>query len=260
MKVAVKTPAQLSAMRRGGDKLIQIFKVLKSQINPGTTLKALDELARITAQELGGQPAFLGYGGYPAAICTSVNSGIVHCIPDDYALKAGDLISIDCGLLFDGMYTDAAATFIVGQDLHHYQGLLNLTYEALMAGTLVAKAGTTVGKISSAIEKSLRSGKLTIMRQFVGHGIGKKLHEAPVVPNFVGHDKDVVLPTGSTIAIEPIAGMGGEAHKTSADQWSTHTQDSSVVAHFEHTIAITEAGCEILTPLDEIIDIRAWFY
>ena len=257
MKIAIKTPAELSVMRTGGEKLIQIFKVLKSQINPGTTLKALDELVRVTAKKLGGQPAFLGYEGYPAAICTSVNSGIVHCIPTDYQLQEGDLISIDCGLLFGGMYTDAAATFIVGKDRHGHRRLLNLTYEALMAGTLVAKAGITVGQISSAIEKSLCSSQLTIMRQFVGHGIGRKLHEAPVVPNFVGHDKDVILPAGSTIALEPIAGLGGEAHRTSEDQWSTHTLDNSVVAHFEHTIAIIEGGCEVLTPLNEIIDTRA---
>ncbi|MBU1083161.1 type I methionyl aminopeptidase, partial [Patescibacteria group bacterium] len=198
-----------------------------------------------------------GYEGYPAAVCVSVNSGIVHCIPTDYQLQEGDLISVDCGLLFEDMYTDAAVTWIVGKDINGYSKLLRATHAALLAGTNQARAGITIGEISSAIEKSLKKSQLTIMRQFVGHGIGKKLHEPPIVPNFMGHDKDVVLPTGSTIAIEPIAGLGSEDYKTEEDRWSTRTLDNSVVAHFEHTIAITDDGYEVLTPLDEIIDVRA---
>jgi methionyl aminopeptidase len=257
MKVAIKTPAQLSVMRSGGEKLVEILKILKSEIKPGITLKALDKLAKEASQKLGAVPAFLGYEGYPASTCLSVNSGIVHCIPTDDKLQEGDLISIDFGLLFEGMYTDSAVTLIVGRDLHGYGKLLRSTYEALLAGTVVAKAGITIGEISTAIEKSLKGSQLTIMRQFVGHGIGKKLHEPPIVPNFVGHDRDVVLPAGATIAIEPIAGLGGEDYETGSDRWSTHTLDNSAVAHYEHTIAITEEGYEILTPLDGIIGVRA---
>lgn len=257
MKIAIKTPTELSAMRSGGKKLVEVFKILKSEIKPGTTLKALDKLAQDTTKKLGGMPAFLGYQGYPASTCLSVNSGIVHCIPTDYKLQEGDLISIDFGLLFEGMYTDSAVTLIVGKDIHGYTKLLKSTYMALLAGTATIKPGITIGKISSAIEKSLRDDQLTIMRQFVGHGIGKKLHEPPIVPNFVGHDKDVILPAGSTIAIEPIAGLGSEDYETDPDRWSTHTSDDSAVAHFEHTVAVTEDGYEILTPLDEIIEVRA---
>lgn len=253
MKIVPKTPAQLQIMRSGGKKLVEILKILKSEIKPGITLKALDKLAIEATQKLGAVPAFLGYEGYPAATCLSVNSGIVHCIPTDYKLQEGDLISIDFGLIYDGMYTDSAVTFIVGRDLNGYSKLLRATYEALMAGTLVAKSGVTIGEISTAIEKSLKESKLTIMRQFVGHGIGKKLHEPPIVPNFFGHDKDVILPAGSTIAIEPIAGLGGEGYKTGSDRWSTYTLDNSAVAHFEHTIAILEDGYEVLTPLGELI-------
>lgn len=257
MKIAVKTPKELEAMRSGGKKLVEILKILKSEVKPKTTLKALDKLAKETAEKLGAMPAFLGYEGYPAATCLSVNSGIVHCIPTDYELVEGDLISIDFGLLFDGMYTDSAVTYIVGRDLNGYGKLLAATYEALMVGTNQVKAGVTIGEISAAIEKSLKKSKLTIMRQFVGHGIGKKLHEPPIVPNFLGHDRDVVLPAGSTIAIEPIAGLGGEAYETGSDRWSTRTLDNSVVAHFEHTIVVLEEGYEVLTPLDEIIGVRA---
>lgn len=257
MKVPIKTPAELSVMREGGKKLVEVFKIIKSRIKPGVTLKKLDQLALATIYKLDAKPAFLGYQKYPATICTSVNSGIVHCIPDGYQLKTGDLISIDCGLLYRGMYTDAAMTFIVGRDIHQYSQLVELTYQALIVGTQQIKAGVKIGDISGAIEKFILSNKLTIMRQFVGHGIGKKLHEPPVVPNFVGHDRSTVLPAGSTIAIEPIVGLGGEAHTVAGDNWSTHTADNSVVAHFEQTVAVTPAGCEILTPIAEIIANKA---
>lgn len=257
MKVKIKSPQELSVMREGGKRLIQIFKILKEYVREGVTLKKLDQIARATAKKLGGYPSFLGHEGYPAAICTSVNSGIVHCIPNNYRLRTGDLLSVDCGFLFGGLHTDATASWIVGKDIYGYTPLLRAVYRALLAGTGVIKPGVKVGQISQAIENHLTGAQLTIMRQFVGHGVGRDLHEPPIIPNFVGHDKDIVLPAGSVVAIEPIAGGGAEAHKTAPDKWSTKTVDDKVVAHFEHTVAVTPSGPEVLTPLGEIIDVLA---
>lgn len=257
MKVPIKNSRELAIMKEGGKRLIQIFKILLDNAKEGTALKELDQLAKDEAKRLKGRPSFLGYKGYPAAICTSVNSGIVHCIPNGYRLKKGDLLSIDCGFFFKGLHTDAAVSLIIGEDIHGYNSLLQSVYRALLAGTQAIKAGVKVGVISQAIESSLTGSRLTIMRQFVGHGVGRQLHEPPVIPNFVGHDQDVVLPENSVIALEPIAGEGSEAYETSNDSWSARTVDSKAVAHFEHTVAVTSQGPEILTPIKEIIDIKS---
>ncbi|MFA5967182.1 MAG: type I methionyl aminopeptidase [Patescibacteria group bacterium] len=254
MSINVKTAAEIEIMAVCGQKLVQILKHLKQQIIPGTSLKTLDQMARDAAKEQGGQPTFLGYQGYPAAICASVNEGIVHCIPTDYQLQEGDLISIDFGFCYQGWNTDAAITWIVGEDIHQYRPLLKGVYQALRAGVGQVRAGVRVGEISQAIEDTLRQAHLTIMRQFVGHGVGRELHEDPVIPNFVGHDKKVVLPSGSTIAIEPIAGVGGEGYITLPDQWSVYTTDKQPVAHFEETVVVLPEGAKILTPIQEILD------
>jgi methionyl aminopeptidase len=255
-KVQIKSAGQIAAMREGGHKLVAVLKRVVEESRPGVTLKELEQIARDRIEELGAQPSFLGYQGYPAALCTSVNSGIVHCIPNDYRLQEGDLLSIDCGLLWGGMHTDAAVSIVVGRDLHHHLPLLQSVYRALLAGTAAVKAGVTVGEISRAVEHSLKNDQLTIMRQFVGHGVGIKLHEAPIVPNVVGHDKDVTLPSGSVVAIEPIAGIGVEAHSTDADGWCARTLDGQPVAHFEQTVLVTPEGAEVLTPIHSIIQFR----
>ena len=156
--------------------------------------------------------------------------------------------------MYKGLHTDSAISIIIGKDVHGYTPFLKKVYQSLSAGVQTVKAGVKVGDISQAIEDSLNESGLTIMRQFVGHGIGHKLHEAPVVPNFVGHDKNVVLPANSAIAIEPIASLGKEAYSTKNDGWSTETLDKSKAAHFEQTIVVTEHGSEILTPIGEILD------
>ncbi|OGB75189.1 type I methionyl aminopeptidase [candidate division Kazan bacterium RIFCSPHIGHO2_01_FULL_49_10] len=255
-KVPTKSAAQITAMREGGAKLVEVLKSVVELVRVGVSLTELDQLAFSRIKELGAQPSFLGYQDYPATLCTSVNNGIVHCIPNSYQLQEGDLLSIDCGLIWKGMHTDSAVSVIVGRDIHGYQPLLTAVYRALLAGTAEVAAGVTVGRISRAIEESLSLGNLTIMRQFVGHGVGEKLHEAPIIPNVVGHDKDVWLPSGSVVAIEPIAGTGGEAHGTDPDGWCARTLDGAPVAHFEHTVLVTEVGGEVLTPLDSIIQFR----
>ncbi len=255
MNVKIKTSQDISAMREGGHKLIEILKIVKTAVKPGTTLKELDDIAYREAVKQHAQPSFLNYKGYPASICTSVNEGVVHCIPNDYELKEGDLVSIDFGLKFNNFHTDATISLIVGKDINNLRPLLKSVYSALMAGTEKIKAGVKVGDISLAIETSLTNDNLTIMRQFVGHGIGSELHEDPIVPNAVGHDKDTILPAGSVIAIEPIAGKGREAHLTTKNNWSVKTMDNHPVAHFEHTVVVKDDGYEIVTPIKEIIDI-----
>ena len=253
MSVMTHTPAELEIMAEGGRRLVKILSVIKEQVVPGVSLKTLDMLARTHSEKLGGRPSFLGYRGYPAAICASLNHGIVHCIPTDHKLQEGDLVSIDFGFYYQGFHTDSAITWIVGQDINNYLPLLQGVYRALQAGINTAKAGVKVGAISQAIATSLKKDHLTVMRQFMGHGVGRDLHEEPGVPNFVGPDKDVILPEGCTIAIEPIAGTGGEASTTLADRWSVQTTDRQPVAHFEATVALTPLGAEILTPIQDIL-------
>lgn len=248
-----KTSQEIEAMREGGAHLVGIFKKIQAQLVPGTNLIDLDKLFREAAKSVGAEPSFLGHEGYPAAICASVNNQIVHCPPTDYQLKEGDIITIDGGLYFKNFHTDSAFTAIIGQDIHNYTPLLRATYQALLAGTQVVRADVRVGEISQAISDSVVQSGFEVMKQFVGHGIGRKLHEAPVVPNFVGHDKDVVLPAGTTIAIEPIVGAGRDGHILGPDGWSTTTVDDSPAAHFEHTVVVTPEGAEVLTPLDDII-------
>lgn len=255
-KIQIKSAEQIDAMRVGGQKLVSVLAQVVSAARSGVTLTELDRIAYDQIIALGAQPSFLGYQDYPKTLCTSVNNGIVHCIPSDYALQIGDLLSIDCGLIWQGMHTDSAVSIIVGEDIHGVTPILRAVYRALQAGTAAVQAGVTVGDVSRAIETSLGRDRMTIMRQFVGHGVGAKLHEAPIVPNVVGHDKNVVLPAGSVIAIEPIAGIGQEAFSTDPDGWCARTLDGSPVAHFEQTVLVTPEGSEVLTPLESIIRFR----
>lgn len=254
MSISIKSPAEIEVMAEGGKRLVEILKSLHQQLVPGVSLMVLDAIARAEAARLDGRPSFLGYKGYPAAICASVNEGIVHCIPTDYQLQNGDLISIDFGFYYHGWHTDAAVTWIVGEDINGLRPLLKGVYEALRAGVQEVQVGIKVGVVSEAIETVLKANKLTIMKQFVGHGVGRALHEEPVIPNFVGHDKNVILPEGAVIAIEPIAGIGREEYTTLENNWSVLTTDKRPVAHFEETVAITAKGSRILTPIQQILD------
>ncbi|MEA1909421.1 MAG: type I methionyl aminopeptidase [Patescibacteria group bacterium] len=254
MNITTKTDAEIKVMVEGGKRLVEVLRRIKAHIKPGTLLSSLEDVAIKACKDLDGKPSFLGYKDYPAASCISVNHGIVHCVPDSYELKEGDIISVDFGFFYQGLHTDATISWIVGKDIYNKMPLLKATYSALMAGTSAVVADVKVGDISQAIENALDTANFTIMRQFVGHGIGKELHESPVVPNFVGHDKDTVLPKGATIAIEPIAGTGTEDHFVSDDGWSVYTLDKQPVAHFEQTILVTDQGSQILTPIQEILD------
>ena len=254
MSVNIKTDAEIQIMVEGGKRLVEVLRRIKAHIKVGTLLSELEKVAIETTKELEGKPSFMGYRGYPSASCISVNHGIVHCIPDDYKLQEGDIVSVDFGFFYQGFHTDATVSWIVGKDIHNRLPLLKTVYSSLMAGISVIKTGVTVGDISRAIEKTLTNANVTIMRQFVGHGVGKTLHESPIVPNFVGHDKDVILPYGAAIAMEPIAGLGSEDHLVADDGWSVYTTDKKPVAHFEQTVVVTDRGAKIITPIQDILD------
>jgi len=246
-----RTPREITIMREGGKRLSAILGKLKAAAKPGVRGNQLNELAIQLAESYGGKPSFLGYKGYPAAICLSVNEGVVHGIPKANPLNEGDIVKIDAGLCYEGFHTDSAFTLVVGQNT--LPPLLQACYEALLAGTRAVRAGVQVDSISSAIEHKVKEKGFTILRAFGGHGVGKALHEEPIITNFVS-DSKVRLPEASTVALEPIVGEGGEETRTLDDGWTVVTKDGSCVAHFEHTILVKKDGAEVLTPLDEVVD------
>lgn len=240
-------------MREGGKKLIAIMQNLKEAIKPGVNLRSLEEIAEREAKRHGGIPSFRGYRGYPASVCLSVNEEIVHCIPCDRELQAGDIISVDMGLYYKGIHTDVAVTWPVGEISPELKRLIEGTYVALRAGTEAIRPGGHVNDISKAIEKVLSGKGLTIFKQFVGHGVGKQLHESPIIPNFAARMPGEKLKPGMALALEPIAGLGGESVKQDSNQWDTRTTDGRPAAHFEHTVLVTNSGFEVITPLEILI-------
>lgn len=244
----VKTAAELEAMREGGKILAQIFAGLKQQVKPGVSEKQLDAWvdAEITARG-----AIATYKtsevNFPAAICISTNDQIVHGIPTDYVLQEGDVVGFDLVITYKGMKTDSAFTMVVGKANGALQHLLRATEQSLYAGIDAIKGPVRTGDIGAAVEAVLKSAKLGIIRELVGHGVGHEMHEAPEVPNYGRKGTGVLLAPGDTIAIEPMATLGGEKIVQDADGWTLSTRDGSLAAHFEHTVLITEDGAEILT-------------
>lgn len=248
------TEQDIADLRESGRRLVAVFQALKPRIQPGVTLIELDKLASDTIDQLGGLPSFRGYEGYPAATCLSVNQVIVHGIPTDYALKAGDIIGVDIGFYYKGWHTDAAVTWPVGEIAPEAKRLLAGTYAALLAGTDAAKVGNRVQDISKAIEQTLRGRNLTPFRSLVGHGVGRQLHLPPMIPNFDTGKPGPTLEEGMTIALEPIVGLGRDEMVESPDGWTLLAADEKLAAQFEHTLLITANGPEILTPLESLIE------
>lgn len=249
MLTKVRTPKQLIAMRESGRMLASILELLRVKTTPGIT--PID-LSRIAAQELkalGGEPAFKGYHGFPDIICISVNNQVQHSIPRSVALKTGDIANYDFGVRYRGMITDAGITVGVGKITKEAQRLIDGTSLALENGIAAVKNGCRVGDISAAIEKTLRSYQLGIVQELVGHGVGEELHEEPNIPNYGKAGKGPTLISGMTIAIEPIANLGGEAIFEDNDGWTLWTKDGSLSAQFEHSVLVTDNGAEILTTL-----------
>ncbi|RLC37905.1 type I methionyl aminopeptidase [candidate division Kazan bacterium] len=240
-------------MREGGRKLVEILAAIKREVRPGVSLVRLEEVAQAETKKQGGIPSFKGYQGYPAATCLSVNEQVVHCIPDDRILKEGDIITVDFGLFYKGLHTDAAVTFCVGKVSPEARRLLRGTYAALLAGTDQARPGNHVNDISAAIDRTLKANRLTTFRQFTGHGVGARLHQEPIIPNFSNPSQGMKLVPNMAIAIEPIVGLGSSEILTGDNGWNVSTKDGKLAAQFEHTVLITETGYEIITPIEKLV-------
>ena len=223
------------------------LKLAGEAVEPGVTTGELDRIIRRYIESQGASPSFLGYGGYPASACISVNETVIHGIPDKRVIKAGDIVSIDVGAFFNGYHGDNAATFPAGDISPEAERLLAATQESLYEGIAQAVAGNRIGDIGSAVQRYVEMRGYSVVRQFVGHGVGTNLHEDPSVPNFGTPGRGPRLLPGMTLAIEPMINMGGPEVRILKDGWTTVTQDGKLSAHFEHTIAITQDGPVILT-------------
>lgn len=245
--IELKSPAEIAVMREGGRVLARILKTLAAAVEPGITTRQLEDLARQLMTNAGTTPAFLGYHNYPCVLCTSVNEQVVHGIPSKRALKSGDIVSIDCGIRHKGFFLDSAITVPVGKVAGDVHALLDATQEALREAIAVCKPGNRVGDIGHAVENVVLPRGLGIVRDYTGHGVGRSLHEAPKIPNYGEPGTGTRLQPGMTIAIEPMINLGEEDTRVLRDDWTVVTIDGKYSAHFEHTIAITDKGCEILT-------------
>jgi len=242
-----KTADELSRLREAGRIVRSVLDEVAAAAQPGTRTQELDRLAEARTRERGARPAFKGYLGYPASICISVNDEVVHGIPSRRALQEGDLVGLDFGVVHRGFFGDAAVTVPVGRVPEAAQRLLAVTREALARGIAAAVAGGRVGDIGAAVQGWVESQGFSVVREFVGHGIGRRLHEPPQVPNFGARGTGPVLEEGLVLAVEPMVNAGRPEVRTLGDGWTAVTADGSLSAHFEHTIAITAAGPEILT-------------
>jgi methionyl aminopeptidase len=246
-----KTPEQLDAMAVAGEILVRCLKMLERKARAGATTGELDAAAEKFIRSQGATPAFKGYRGFPGSICTSPNSMVVHGIPGDYELKRGDVLSIDVGVVKDGWVADAAITVPVGEVGPEARKLLDVTKSSLFAGVEQMRPGNHLGDVSGAIQRSVELEGLSIIRTLVGHGIGRDMHEEPQVPNFGEPGKGPELEEGMVLAIEPMVNAGGPLVRMDDDGWSVYSEDGSLAAHFEFTVAVTAEGPRILTPWHE---------
>lgn len=249
MKNKRKTAAEIRAIRESGRMLATVLEYLRPCVVAGITTAELNELAAAELKRLGGEPAFLGYNGYPAVICLSVNEQAQHGIPGPQILAAGDVINLDFGVRYHKMITDAGITVGVGMISPEAQRLLTATEEALQRGVAAVHGGGVVGNITRAVEQRLRADHLGIIEELGGHGVGHHLHEEPYIPNSGTLDARYPLKAGMTIAIEPMATLGSNHVDLEDDDWTYSTVDGSLSAQFEHTVLVTEDGAEILTQL-----------
>ncbi len=235
-------------MRIAGKITGDALRLIEKNIRPGITTRELDKIAYDFIKKQGATPSFLNYNGFPASICASVNDKVIHGIPSkDIVLAEGDIISIDMGACKDGYHGDAARTFAVGKISNEAQRLIDVTKESFFEGIKYATHGAKVGDVSAAIEEYVEKNGYSVVRDFVGHGIGRKLHEDPSVPNFGTKGRGAKLAAGMTVAIEPMVNMGGYEVVVLDDDWTVETEDGSLSAHYENTILITRGECEILT-------------
>ena len=234
-------------MARAGRVVVDTLALVGDAIEPGATTAELDQIAEEYIRSEGGVPTFKGYRGYPASICASPNSMVVHGIPGPYRLEEGDVLAIDVGVTLNGLVADSAFTFPVGEIDPEAQRLLDVCQAALAAGIDQARSGNRVGHISAAVQETTEAAGFSIVRSLVGHGVGRSMHEEPQIPNWGEPGRGPKLASGMTLAIEPMINAGGGDGYVADDQWSISTRDGSLSAHFEHTVAVTEDGPRILT-------------
>lgn len=252
MITKVKNKAEILAMRESGRMLATVLNNLQPKVIAGITTKDIAAEAKQILRPLGGTPAFLGYQGFPDVICISLNNEVVHGIPSSKkTVKDGDIVSLDFGVSYRGMITDSALTMTVGKSTSEVQKLINFTKRSLEAGIFEVKAGSQVGDISHAIQVVLEKANFGIVSDLVGHGVGHELHEEPNIPNLGTRKTGFELKTGMTIAIEPMATLGGHEVVVGDDGWTIKTKDNTLSAHFEHTVLVTDEGSEVLTSLVE---------
>ena len=251
-RIVLKAPWELALMRRSNRLVAETLQALARRVEPGVTTLELDRFAEARLLAHGARPAFKGYRNYPFTLCTSINEQVVHGLPSDRKLEEGDILSLDMGAVVEGYHGDSAITVPVGRIRPEAERLLRVTRECLEGAIAAARRGARLTDISGAVQGHAEANGYSVVRVFVGHGIGKELHEAPQIPNFVDPERGrgPLLKPGMVLAIEPMVNAGGPEVRVLDDKWTAVTADGSLSAHFEHTIAITENGTEVLTTLE----------
>ena len=249
--IVKKTPEQIDKMAAAGAILVRTLELVERKIRPGVTTKELDAAAEKFIRSQGATPAFKGYRGFPGSLCLSPNSMVVHGIPGPYTLRKGDILSVDCGVVLDGWVADAARTFPVGSVSPTARKLLDATERSLFAAVEQCRPGNRLGDVSHAVQAVVEADGLSVVRSLVGHGIGRDMHEDPQIPNYGPAGKGVKLEEGMVFAVEPMVTVGRHAVRMADDRWAIYSQDGSLAAHFEFTIAITADGPRVLTPWHE---------
>ncbi len=250
MPITLKSAEEIAKMRRAGRVVAEMLEACATAARPGITTADLDKVAREVLAKRRAKSNFLGYHGYPAVICTSPNDVIVHGIPGDYRLEEGDIISIDCGAIIEGWHGDAARTIPVGEISEEARKLLTVTEDSLWAGIEHVRKGARLSDIGHAVQTVAEGAGFSVVREYVGHGIGRAMHEEPQVPNYGDPGKGMKLKVGHCLAVEPMVNLGSPETQLNDDGWTVITADGSLSAHFEHSIAVTEDGPEVLTVLD----------
>ncbi len=247
MPIVIKSEDEIAMMRQAGRIVGEVLQMLVDRLRPGLVTRELDEIVRAEFKKRKVIPAFLGYQGYPAAVCVSINDEIVHGIPGDREIMDGDIVSIDLGCIRKGFVADAAVTAGVGNISPEAQRLIEVTREALNRAIGAARAGVRLGGIGAAIQGYVEGEGFSVVREYVGHGVGRQMHEDPQVPNYGDPDSGPILKEGMAIAIEPMVNVGDWRTKRDSDSWTVRTLDGSLSAHFEHTVAIRDDQAELLT-------------
>ena len=245
--MTIKDDDGFARMRTASRTVAEVLTALREAADVGVSMTELDEIAATIIRDNDCTPSFLGYHGYPATICTSPNNVIVHGIPDGYRLKNGDVLSVDVGAIYEGYHGDAARTFAIGDVPDQVAKLIRVTEESMLAGISAVKAGARIGDIGSAVQQVAEGAGFSVVREYVGHGIGEQMHEEPQIPNYGDAGKGMKLKKGMAICIEPMVNMGDWRTQLQDDGWTVTTADGSLSAHFENTIAITSDGVEVMT-------------